>query len=245
MNEQRFARLLRGHANADLSAAETAELRRLAATDPARTETVRTTDAALELFAGERELCAAVLAEPPLADEAGEEFERLQQRAAQEEADLRAKMLHRPVPMVATVRARRPLLRPVLLVAAAAAIVAIALQFGSGPGPALLPQKPDNLHAGGAINLVLLDAELSAAQRELSWAAVPGAEGYDVVVADAAGNVVLRRDVAARRSTTWELTTDDFASLRAASGPVRIRVVALDGAGIPIGSSGERVLRLR
>jgi hypothetical protein len=55
---------------------------------------------------------------------------------------------------------------------------------------------------------------------------------------------VLRRDDRHQKSTAWEPTAEQFRAL-AADVPLRLRVTALDGAGIPIGSSGDVELTLR
>ncbi len=73
---------------------------------------------------------------------------------------------------------------------------------------------------------------------------MPGASGYHARILDRRGEVVLDRDVSLQKSTAWQLTPEDYATLLAVR-PLRLRVTALDGVELPIGSSGDLELTLR
>lgn len=242
MSDVAFERLLQARAIDELTPGERAQLERLAAADPRRATALAEWDAVHDLLAAERALRRSVQAPVEPVEEAEQGFARLQGAAARAGEQLRAHLATAALPRVvgaAPVRRRWWL-------AAAVALVAVSCWWlvGRGIGPVLDPNVPQDRRAGGNLQLVLLEPVLTASARTIRWAPVAGAHGYGVVVVDADGNVVLSRDVSSQKSTAWELTPEQFASLRAQA-RLALRVSALDGAGIAIGSSGDLALSLR
>lgn len=236
--EHDFEQLLRGHATLSLTAAEQGELRALAAADAECGEQVAAFTAVHQAFADERALYAAVAAPAQAVEESDESFARLAAAGARAENDLRSRLLHAPAPM--RLRARQRPVRIVLKVAAAlaaAALVAFALGVFDGP-PALHQGVPRPEVAGGVAHTIVIAPHVSAADRTLSWSPLWHAASYDVVIVDAGGKVVLQRAADLARSTRWELTTQEFEQLRARP-ELRLRVRALDGMGLPVGTSGD------
>ncbi|MCA8953950.1 MAG: hypothetical protein KDE27_30850 [Planctomycetes bacterium] len=269
MTNVEFEDLMRADALGALLPRERERLDQLArSVDPADARRLAELDAVLAAFAAERELRSEVLA-------AGSPFEgedpvaqRLTAAAAVAEGELRARLLHPVAPLADSLRPDSP--RPdslgmggprlgalrrfagwSLLVAAAALVVWLGWFDGgaAGGGPRLDPSRPDDLRAGDPrggvpLHLVLLQPTLTADARTISWAPVPGASGYDAAILDLAGAIVLERGRELQRSTSWELSPTDYEALRPQA-PLRLRVTALDGVGLPIGSSGDVDITLR
>ncbi|MBK8101051.1 MAG: hypothetical protein IPK26_28540 [Planctomycetes bacterium] len=242
MSDVTFLRLLQARAIDELTPGEREQLDLLAAADPRRGAALAEWDVVHEVLADERALRQSL--QPPVEpiEEAAQGFVRLQAAAARAGERLRSQMVAATLPrVVAAAPARRS-----WWLAAAALLVALSCWWlvGRGAAPALDPNVPQDRRAGGNLQLVLLEPVLTASARTIRWAPVAGAHGYGVVVVDADGNVVLSRDVTLQKSTAWELTPEQFASLRAQV-RLALRVSALDGAGIAIGSSGDLALSLR
>lgn len=245
MNDARTGLLLRARALGELSTVEAEELRTRAAADRALAAELADWDEVEAALAAEGSLRDQVMAPAEAREEAGETWQRLQRAAAAAERELAARLRHGPAP------AFRPLRRSALrrwlpwgaLAAAAAAVVFLLLR--GDDGPALLTAPPADLRAGGVVRLVLVNPVLSSDNRGLSWSAVAGAVAYEAVVVDAAGAVVLARDAALQRSTVWDLRDGEWNRLRAHRGALALRVRALDGSGVPVGSSGDLPLLVR
>ncbi len=188
------------------------------------------------LFAAERALFARASAPVDPREEADPTFARLRWRAARSEQALREGAVGTGTGAVA-LRARQRW-RWLGGAIAAAAVVAVALF-------ALRPGRPDDRTLGRALGIVLLDQQVSAQSPRISWQAVPGAQSYDAVIVDRHDRAVLTRAPALARGTTWELAPGEIERLRALPGALRLRVVALDGAGIEVGTSGDRALSVR
>jgi len=238
-----FADLLRARALRALLPAEQRALEELAATSPERAQQLAEVDAVLSAFAAEVELAAAVGAPAEPIEEHDPGLARLSATAAASEAQVRARLLH-PVAARALVQNSPWRRRTGWAVLAAAAALALWFAFGQDEGPALDRRAPQDLRAGAPLQLVLLQPTLTADARTISWAAVPGASGYDAELRDAGDRVVLRRAGTSQKSTAWEITAEQFRAVQSRA-PLRLRVTALDGAGIPIGSSGDLQLELR
>jgi hypothetical protein len=128
---------------------------------------------------------------------------------------------------------------------AAAAVIVLALGqlvFGW-----FQPSAPADERLGGDRGLprILLEAKIDPATRALSWHAVVGARTYDGVITDDENRVVLSRPESAARSTVWQLTATEYARLAESSGPLFLRVIARDGAGLEVATTGDLELRLR
>jgi hypothetical protein len=244
---EEFARLLTGHANRELTAAEDERLRRLAAGDARRGQAVAEIEQVHELFRAERELRAAT--EEPLAATAELDgtWQRLQRAAAAGEQELRARLRRAPAAgsFAGAGRRRSRLLAGALALAAAAALVAgLLLLQDRGDAPPLIPRAPGAGELGGGA-VVLLEPEIRAEEPAVAWHPVPGALAYEVVAVDAGGKVLAQRAEERAKSTRWDLTAGEYERLRAARGALFLRVMARDGAGIPIATSGDLVLTLR
>ena len=79
----------------------------------------------------------------------------------------------------------------------------------------------------------------------VSWVPVAGAATYAVVVEDGAGKVVFQRGELQARSTRWDLSEAQFQLLQEQSEGLLLRVVARDGAGIIVGTTGDLPLSIR
>lgn len=248
MTNVEFEDLLRAGALGSLVRTERERLDELAAGDSERVRRVAEVDAVLEAFAAERELLAETVAVEAPFETGDPTLQRLSTAAARAERELRAR-LERPAatpaptaPAARTGAWRRAVAWTAL---AAAAVLALLLWSGQlGGGEALDSRRPDDLRAGAALQLVLLQPTLTADARTISWAAVPGASGYDAHILDRSGAIVLERDPQLQKSTAWELSPTDYAALLRHR-PLRLRVTALDGVGLPIGSSGDLEITLR
>lgn len=240
-----FTPLLEAHILRSLTADEEARLLALVSTDPDGAAELQAIDSLHAQFDVERRLQADAFTPARVEEEADEGFVRLQRAAAAAEGSLRAQMLHggeipatRAAPRWGASRRRWALWG-----VAAAALVALAV-FLSGPnvgGPALIDRRPDDDVLGTTARIVMR-AELSAAHPELSWHPVVGASRYDAVIEDAEGRALFSRPQERVRSTVWALTTDQVEALRAlrdAGGESRLRIVARDGAGLAVASSGD------
>ncbi len=243
MTNVEFEDLLRAHSLGALLPTERGRLEELAATEQERARRVREVDAVLEAFAAEQELRAGVLAADEPFEESDASLQRLTVAAAVAERQLRASLL-RPSPLRAV--SAPSWRRPVAWIAlAAAAVLAVFAWLDSFAGTDRLDtRKPDDLRAGAPLQLVLLQPILTTDARTISWAAVAGASGYHVRILDRSGAIVLERDPNLQKSTAWELTPEDYAALLPQQ-PLRLRVTALDGVELPIGSSGDLELTLR
>jgi hypothetical protein len=195
---------------------------------------------------------AALAAERALRDEvsgpvrAEEELDpryaRIARAAASAEEELRVKLRAAAGVPVIPLRARRGRW---LLALAAAAVVAAALVVLRGNGaPALLDGAPGDEHLGGPARILMVP-EISDRTPGFSWHAVAGARSYDVLVVDARATVVLQRSAERAAATTWNLTPAEFAELKAHAGPLSLRVLARDGAGLIVGTTGDLQVHVR
>lgn len=234
-----------------LTADERGELSALAAAQPAVQDAKADFDHVHALCAQERALFEAVAAATEPAEEADPGFARLAAAGAGAESDLRGRLLH---PAADVVHPRRPHRRPyrrpyrrlwlaLPLAAAAALVCGWALGWFAAP-PALHQSAPRDERAGGVVSNILLAPHLSAADRRLEWSPVWHAQTYEVAVLDAGGKVLLQRSPEQARSTRWELTEEQIATLRA-SRDLRLRVRALDGSGLVVGSTGDLPLQVQ
>lgn len=253
--EQDFEHLLRGHATLTLTAQERARLAQATASDRARRAEVAALDHVHAAFARERSLRAVVSAPVEAVEESDDGFARLAAAGARCELDLRGKLLHTPRSGVSRPLIFRPLLFSTRaraarvglgVVAALAAGLLLAIWLGafSAP-PALHKGTPGREVAGGDGHSIVIAPRLSAVDRSLSWSPLWHATSYEVVVVDARGNVVLQRSPDQARSTRWELTTEEFEQLRAGQPELRLRVRALDGVGLSVGTSGDLPLSIK
>ncbi|MCA8976272.1 MAG: hypothetical protein KDC98_16250 [Planctomycetes bacterium] len=248
MSEAEFEQLSRAQALASLQPAERDRLDELAAGDPLRTRQVAAMDAVLRALAMERELGADVTRVGEPGEDASATLRRLNSVAAEAEQELRARLMHRPPVTFGADRRGSVAFEPGpagivtlrrrlgLLCLAAAAV--LALWYGFGTGGRIDTRPPADLRAGQRLQLVLLQPMLTATSRTISWAAVSGASGYHADILDRDGRVVLHRDDGQLKSTAWDLTRDEYDALLP-NRPLRLRVTALDGLSLPIGSSGD------
>jgi len=252
MTTVEFEDLLRACSLGALLPDERVRLDRLAGRDRDRARRVAEVDAVLDAFVMESELLESVSGASDPAEEGDPTQQRLTAVAASAEGELRTRLEH-PVMVTGggglSTQSRSILRRRIgyaILAAAAALLVWFAINGGlfSSAGAGLDTQKPDDLRAGRQLQLVLLQPTLSADARTISWAAVPGASGYHARILDGSGAVVLERDDTLQKSTAWELTPEEYAALLPQR-PLRLRVTALDGVDLPIGSSGDLSLTLR
>lgn len=243
--------LLEAHAGRSLTLDEDARLRALAAEDPARCAALADFDSLHVAFDAERRLFEEVSAPLSPAEEMDEGYARLARAAAVAEDGLRAQLRFGDAARMrsegSAVRRRRATWIGVLAAAAAVAVVVILVWRGAAQ-PKLLTGEPDGTSLGGA-SRILMQSELRADRPVLTWHSLLGAARYDARISDARGELVLARPDADAASTTWELSSNQFAELRARASRVppqelRLRIVARDGAGIAVGTTGELPLRL-
>lgn len=243
--------LLEAHAGRSLTLDEDARLRALAADDLRRGADLAAFDALHRDLDAERRLFDEVSQPPSAAEEADEGYARLARAAAVAEEGLRAQLRFgdaaRTKPQGGAARRRRATWIGVLAAAAAVALVVFLVWRGDAQ-PKLLTGEPDGTSLGGA-SRILMQSELRADRPVLTWHSLLGAARYDARISDARGELVLARPDADAASTTWELSSNQFAELRARASRVppqelRLRIVARDGAGIVVGTTGELPLRL-
>ena len=240
-------RLRQAHANRDLTVAEAMRLRDLATAAPDLANDLATIDGLHRLFDLEAELFADVVAPIEASEEFDETYARLARVAAATEPTVRARLLHggadrrMPAP-----RTRWHLRRIVMYCAAAAAVLIATLLYtqSRSAAPPLMPGAPSGEVLSGSTP-ILLEPVLRTDAPSLSWHPVVNATRYDVVVVDAAGTVVLARDDFHATNHRWELTPDELARLTARTGELRLRIVARDGAGLAVATSGDLRLTLR
>lgn len=243
--EREFAQLLVGHANRELTGSEVTRLQELTADHPERADKVRSMEQVHELFEQERAAFEEVVSPSDPKEEADETYRRLQLRAAEGEELLRARLLHGVQPAQSAVGGRRPRTAWILGAVAAAVLAGFFLTRGGGGPPELLPGDPGPQRLGPAAVHISLTAGITADNRQLSWVPVAGAATYDVVVENGAGNVVLQRGDAEARSTRWELSEAQLQLLQERAEGLILRVLARDGAGIVVGTTGDLPLSIR
>lgn len=239
------ADLQRAHLLGSLTASERARLREACGEDAALAREVAADLDLHDLLSRERGLLVDALRPVSPSEEADETMTRMLAASGRAEAELRARLLH--AAQSAPVRAPRLRLRTAVLVAVAvAAAVWIASALGAFGGPPSLQRSaPRDERAGGELSGIVIAPQLSASERSLSWGPVWHAHGYEVVVLDGAGKVVLQRGDAHTKSTQWELTTSEFETLRQRLAPLFLRVRALDSSGLCVTSSGDLPLTLK
>ena len=236
-----FAQLLAAHANRELLPAERQHLAALAAGDPEHLADLHAVEAVHAAFAHERALARAALRPVDPREEADPLYRDLGRAAARAETQLKAGLRAlAPVPVMAPVRPRW-VLRVVWFGAAAAALwLAWLLWLRPPQAPPLLDGQPNR-----EVLSIRLVPEVNKDLRTISWQSLSGARRYDVVVEDAAGKVLLERPAAAAKSTRWDLSETEFTLLSQQREPLTLRVIARDGIGLPIGSSGDLPLSVR
>ncbi len=241
--------LLRGYANRDLTDAERRRLASLCAADPELRRSSRGLEDLHEALMLEREL-REELSVPVGLDEQGDEgFQRLARVAAAEEDGLRARLRHGrdlagpgACETVPRLGGRRVLMVAALLLLAGVAVV-VLLRDGDRTGPGLLPGRPQDLPLGGEIRGIVMSTELHLDRPVLEWHAVVGASGYRAVIGGSDAEVVLAREVSA--ANRWSLDAAQVEVLRRTTGrPLFLRVVAVDGDGLPVGTTGDLELRV-
>ena len=72
-----------------------------------------------------------------------------------------------------------------------------------------------------------------------------GARSYDATISNADNRIVLARSEEVSRSYVWRLSPREYDSLARHPGPLYLRIVARDGAGIRIETSGDLPLTVR
>lgn len=237
-----FERLLAAHANGELDEREERRLRDLAGRDPARADLVKEIEEVRDLLGEERRLFEEVSACPDPGEEADTTYRSLARAAARSEGTIRAAL--GGLDQITSVRRRRWL--PATLLAAALVIVFGAILSSRPGGPPPLDHRPPaDLRAGGEGARILFSPRVSADARRLSWRAVPGARTYDACIEDTEGRVVLRRPEPRARSTSWEFTEEEYRKLKSMPGPLQVRVVARDGVGLALATSGDLELDVR
>lgn len=267
---EEFEFLLEAHADRGLTGVRRARLDELSRVRPDRRAAVEGFDALHEAFATERALRREVTSVP---GDPGEEADPVYQRmesAAAGASDrlansLRRGTLGRAEDQVAPgvdARDEDPASPAVLstgsvgrrriwlsLAAAAVVIVGLALFSQSGRGgawPELQPNRPDDARLGSGPAHILFDASLRRDEPVLRWVRQSNARDYEVVVEDAAsGAQILRRSDELAASHEWRLEPAELEALESHGAPVILRVVARDGAGVVVGTSGDRPLTLR
>lgn len=236
-NESDFDRLFAAHCNRELEPGEFEQLQVLAGADEERAQAVQEVETMHRLFASERALFAAAAAPLEPRDEADEVYRGLCRRAAQAEETLRASATAGTAP----VSRARLLSAPRGWVAAAAAAFLVVAAYALG---VFTPAEPEDLRLRG-IPRIQLEPEITRASPQISWHTVVGARTYDAVIVDAENRAILVRPDHASRSTAWQLTPDEFARLESAAGAVFLRVVALDGSGLELATTGDLQLNIR
>jgi len=237
--DNEFDQLLIGHGNRDLSEVDHRRLEELAALDPAREAELREVSAVHAVLDQECELMRSTMAPTEPAEEADEVFQGLNRRAARAEQELRERVSGGSSPAPVLPLRRRSV--PQLVALAAAAAVLMWVVFSGSMFPGATPPGDQRLRGGPGI---VLEPEISVA-REISWHAVAGARIYDAVITDAEGRAVLARPEESSRSLVWLLTPAEYDLLAQHAGALYLRVVARDGAGIRLQSTGDLPLKVR
>lgn len=128
---------------------------------------------------------------------------------------------------------------------AAAAIVLCTVAFMMGVFSSSDTVRDARLGQSASGQSIILKPGVSEASRVIPWHAVVGARTYDVRFVDGENRTVLLRAEAHARSNVWELTESEYAGLAAHRGLLYLRIVAFDGAGFELGSSGDLELKLK
>jgi hypothetical protein len=219
-DEREFRMLARAMALGELTAAEGARVRELAAGVPARERELHEYAVVHAWLGRERRLHDDV-ARPVEPHEAGDEtFVRLERTAVLAGERLTAHLLHPAPPHAAIVAPRR---RARIAWAAAAVLLAafaVWFSFRGAAGPDLLDGRPDDRLVAGAIATIRFAdevIELHDGARVVSWRAARGADRYDSTIAGPVGGILLQRPEQHAKSTDWELTESQLAILRQAT----------------------------
>ena len=236
-----FEQLLAAYANRELSGAQRQRLDTLV-TSPQRAAAVDELQALHDWLDDEASLRRVVAAPVEAREEQDATWQRIARSAALAGEELRVRLATAPDLPVVPAAGRRA--RWLLLPAAAAAVLIVWLLLARGGPPALIDGRPDDSRLG-ATSRILMVPEISSRSPSFSWHAVPGARGYDVSVFDTQDNVVLERPAASAAATTWDLTRAEFAALRGHRGRLLLRVIARDGAGLVVGSTGDLPVRVK
>lgn len=240
-----FAQLLAAHAGRSLTLNEDARLRALAARDPRGAAEVGAFDDVHAGFDAELALFEKVSAPITTTEESDEGYARLARIAAAEEDTLRARLRFASTltgPLSTSAHRRRAWLA---VGALAAGLLVAWFVWGRQDQPSLLPGNPNDSVLGTAARIVM-QAELRADRPELSWHIVVGASKYDARIEDATGQPILVRPDPLAASALWAIAPEDYTRLRTLSrdGRLRLRVVARDGAGLAIATTGDLPLRV-
>lgn len=235
-----YALLLTAHANRELTADESRRLLDLAERKPERQSELAMMDKLHDRFASERSLRAAVHGPLELAEAGDESYRRLAVKAAQAEAQLRARLLHRQGPIARSRRGRWPLAAAALMIAA----LCLWLLPQDGQQSGLLSGPPVDSTLGG-LATIHLSAELSRSRPVFSWRRTVGASRYDAVIENHEGIVLMRRSSIQAGLNRWNLSSQEFDQMERQieaykdRGGLFLRIVGQDGAGITVATSGS------
>ena len=254
--------LIAAHANRELDGNGRVRLEALIAATPAAARDeqrllVDEIDALHRSFDAERSLRDAMLAPLEAREEADPQFRALLGAGARAESELkeRATRITRIGATVVLPAPARPGLRlggakNVIMAAAAAILVAVGLwlMLGGERAPALTRGTPGPERLGLSI---IARPEIALHEPTVSWFSVPGAASYDLLLIVGDNEIAFRKDGIPAATTTCDLQNANLASIanrRTASGgagELRLRIVARDGMGIVIGTSGDLPVTLR
>jgi len=236
-----FEQLLAAHANRELSQGQRQRLEALAA-ELGRDADIADLDDLHAVFAGERELKRGVMAPAEPGEEADEVYSVLNRAAARAERAVRS-LDELTVPEIQVHASRPRSVWPWSMAVAAGLLIAVGVwAVASGVfGPA---RPSDDLQLG-SVPRILLQPELAAQAREISWHAVVGARTYDVAIRDAEDRTVLARPPEHSRSNRWQLSAADYELLLRHVGPLYLRVVARDSGGLRIATTGDLPLEIK
>ncbi len=246
--DHEFEQFLVAHANKDLTPSDRDRLQTTVGLDERYAIEIEGVNEVHRLFDVERGLFSKVMAPVEPAEEANETYQAIARAAASGEEELRVKLMTRTASARGTRGRIIPLRRNLwasAIAVAAVLVVALVLVFEGGTAPTLNPNTPDAGRLGPESSRIIFNPEVTMASREVSWNAVIGARTYDVVIEDVQGKTFFSRSADRAASITWTFTKDQYRELSTATGPLYLRVVARDGAGVVIASSGDLQLSVR
>jgi hypothetical protein len=239
-----FEHLLAAHASGELDASDRGTLLRLADAAPERAGDLEAIDSALAAFSAERRLRQQVLAPAEVREEADACYARLQRAAARVEGEIRDRAVAGGIPQrvsAAPAPARRARVWSFAFAVAAVVLLGVFLWLQRGPALSSATPNDDRL---GSVPTLQLRPQIGDQASSVEWQAWPGATRYEVVIEDGEGASVLSRPAADARSTRWELSSAEVASLREHK-QLFLRVVARDSIGLVVASSHDVPMDVR